>query len=419
MSAAAGTPSPTPIVTGWTGLIVSAYIVALFLGNQVRLGGLPLCNVLLPVAFVATLATTLDLRQSRSTHALVALFLAYIATVALQVPSLLESNITGAVTKTLYTLHPAYFAVLAMCADRVLTPKRLHSLVYAGLLCDAAICALQLIGILTGTARLDFLMQLEQYGEWLVTGAFGNPNNQAVVALMAIVALEYLRRFLPADGLLSRRQRIASLAAAGVTLVTLSRLVLLLLVLLALVRYRRQILRPVGLVAIACIAAAIIWLLSGGAADTNLSAVDRIASRLDTLSDIGDILTSDASISFRIEIYKRFLNSISYLPFGLGYNNYNPFFAGMRYYQYFLSESPHTYVGEVLLASGLVGALTLLLLIYLFLDAAIRGRTLAPLSFASVFLISSFVPSSMILTPAALLMLFVPLLPLTQTVDRG
>jgi O-Antigen ligase len=379
-------------------------------GSQARIASLPICNALLPFAFFATALVFLR-GGCRRGHAYwsAGILSAFLAVALVQVPTLIELHTPGAVTKTLYILHCGYFALLICCGQRFLSARRMYNLIFIGLITDAVICALQLVGIVTGSSMLTFLMQSELYGEWLVTGAFGNPNNQAVVALMSIVALDFLKTKSNLD-IGTSRSGLALFAALFVTLLTLSRLVTALLVLWALVTYRRSLLKPAVLLVVATLLAISIYGFLQYGSDTSVFALDRIASRLGAFSNLTDILANDTSISLRLEIYKRFLDSGTYLPFGLGFNNYGRFFASVPAYESFLSESPHTYVGELLLASGVVGAIAIVMLLALYVVRSIQTQSAAPLAYCGLFLLSSFVPSSLILTPVALLLLFVPLI---------
>jgi hypothetical protein len=389
----------------------AAYLLSTYLGNQARIGPLLLCNLLMIPALAYAVINALSHPAPRDAVSKFLVAATYVACLAAQIPRLALETHEGAAAKSFYLLHGVCFALLMISQDRILPTWWLVRILKAGFYVSVLIVIMQLMFIVFNVPTLEFLMQTELHDQWLVTGAFGNPNNLAVVIFLTILGLTYIRHQQGySETSNSFESHLSYLLGLFVVILTISRTVLVLYLALLAYRYRRQLISPIGLIILLGLAGMFVYLINNSdSIQTQIVAIDRVATRIASITESGSA-SGDESVSFRSQAYLRFGTNFSYLPFGLGFNNYSIFFGGMKGYEYFLNESPHSYFGEILLSQGLSGALLILSLLACYVRVTASQRSVAPLIFLSLFAIASFVPGSMMLTPAAIVFSMLPMM---------
>ncbi|HGL4294445.1 TPA: O-antigen ligase family protein [Citrobacter sedlakii] len=236
----------------------------------------------------------------------------------------------------------------------------------------------------------------------LITGGFGNPNNQAVLSLL--VALSY--------ALLLKNRRapvkyfpIVYLLNFFIVVVTTSRTVLVLYVLLSFFfilslkfKYKSSIILAI----IAFIILGFIFIKP----DANDLFVSRMLMKISTITTSGD---SDESLGVRGAAYLYFIKNFIFYPIGFGPGNYGDFYEKSTFFvdNPYFAESPHSFIFEIYLAYGAISIVGLIMLILIAIHTQLTIRW--TMFFYSIFIICSFVPSSILKMPCVFFLLLLPI----------
>lgn len=176
----------------------------------------------------------------------------------------------------------------------------------------------------------------------MLSGTFVNANDLASITVMIALFFMINRKVC--------KTLYGSTISIGffVVIVTASRSSFVMFLFLFLVLGLRGIsTKKVGLILLIPTMAYFLYIFGFG--DGNVPAVDRVASRLATISDIFTFgISSDNSSSMRIESYLNFLNNLCNLGFGtVEYRNYSSFVSSLGPAYSLMGINPHSFFVEI------------------------------------------------------------------------
>jgi hypothetical protein len=236
----------------------------------------------------------------------------------------------------------------------------------------------------------------------LITGGFGNPNNLSVIFLMGFLSL-YLWK-LNSDIIKSKFNNklfdISIFMTFCVLIITMSRACLLVFVVVYLwvaIKDRKVLqLSFLGILLLFFV----IYLntqLDHGILTRNF---DKLASVLS-----GEVSESE---NLRGNVYSHLMSNLFNYPLGLGPSNYSEAFSDFPATDVDLSTSPHTFIFEFFLAYGIFGWSFLLLIIVTSIKSSIDLKLRSAIMILLLFLLLTFIPSSMMRMPLVIFYLLLP-----------
>ncbi|MCV5375670.1 O-antigen ligase family protein [Escherichia coli] len=236
----------------------------------------------------------------------------------------------------------------------------------------------------------------------LVSGGFGNPNNQAVVSLLLVLLYAILMK----NNLIARNWfPLVYILNFFIIIVTTSRTVLVLYILLTpSILFNLQANKKKVIVLLVAFLMCCAFLI------INSSSGEIFISR--TLTKIGTIFNSnggDESFGIRFTAYLYFVENFVFYPLGFGPGNFKEFYLASSFFDEnpYFAESPHSFFFEMFLTYGVISLLVIFFLALIVIKT--QKNVIWCNIFYFAFLICSFVPSSIMKMPCVFFMLLIPI----------
>ncbi|KPZ72996.1 hypothetical protein AN944_00685 [Shewanella sp. P1-14-1] len=276
------------------------------------------------------------------------------------------------------------------------------------------ICLYQFLLGLGLVISLPFVTTREVYeGLYIVIGGVGNPNNQSTLSILLVLLSLFIVPSKKNGRSIETKSNLKKIVLIYfsnliIILMTLSRTVLVLYLLVTFLFYLQ--LNSKGRFLVLLIFSLFMFLGFTYMASLDSSFLSRIFDRFISILLFFDG-ADDSSVGVRSQAYIYVLNNLDSSIMGFGPNNFEDFFKNAEFYDsnVYLSESPHSFIFEMLLTFGIFGYLFLTVLFSLMIRSIFLGDYKI-LLFYCCFAIVSFVPSSIMKMPSIFLLLFIPLL---------
>ena len=386
------------------------YFLSLFLGNSIIVPFVgSFMNLLMPITFFYLVFSF----RSFFNKELMLLFFVFCNFFLL---SIMYSFFYGLdYVSSIYYLHIIVVILcLSHCCRLNISSVLILNFLFQASILMFTICLYQFLLGLGLAISLPFITTREVYeGLYIVIGGFGNPNNQSTLSILLLL-LSLLIASSKSNGKCIndksdlRKILLIYFSNLVVILMTLSRTVLVLYLLVTFLFYLQ--LNKKGRFLVLLFFSLIIFLGFTYIVSLDSSFLSRIFDRFNSILLFFDA-ADDSSVGVRSQVYIYTLNNLDSSLLGFGPNNFKDFFENAEFYDtnIYLSESPHSFIFEILLTFGVFGYLFLILLFSLIIRSMFSGDYKV-LLFYCCFAIVSFVPSSIMKMPSVFFLLFIPLI---------
>lgn len=380
--------------------IYSLYLVSTFIGSAIyifNIGALSLMNILLPIVLsicVVIFGTKLkDVALNFVQRQLLFCPLACLIVV------LAYMLLNGAdPTLSMYFFHFVAISWIFLLIDLNLLKTNITKICEYAVIISFLICLIQFLYIYKyiGTT-FGISLYKEIWGQYTVTGGFGNPNNQSVVSLLLLI---YFGEKLKLEQTNFIRFFILIIIAFVCVLMTLSRLCFLISILYLLhLSFKNNRFRILGGFAFLSF---MIYFFIGVDIDKLIDSFYLYYSRIISIFNVAEGV-HDGSLSSRFSNYYYIITNLYQSYFGGGFGNYNDFYVNYSSIGKELFENkPHAFLFELILVFGY-----LFLPIYFFIYLLIYKKFLKKRMVMCIFIGASFVPGSVFLMPCFFVLYYI------------
>ncbi|WP_444655337.1 O-antigen ligase family protein [Citrobacter portucalensis] len=377
-----------------SGTVNKIYLISLFIGSGVVVPMFgSLMNLLLPFSILLNLINLLAKKKFTTEHLLL-FFISFLMLGLSVVYSVLYSL---EFTSSIYYLHVVNISLIISLG--YITSTNLESVLTKVSFAMLMLCFWQLLYSIGIVPELGFIYVRSIYDSmYIVSGGMGNPNNQSVLSLLVI-----LIAYVTFKNDIRYKERLYWIYIANmiVICITLSRTVFVVSFFLMFFIFpifnRIQKINFLFLSLIVGILSTYVVL----SMDTFL--FDWLVSRIESIFSSSG---GDESVGVRTQAYIYALSNIIDSFIGFGPKNYSEFYSRASFIisDPYFSESPHSFLIELMLSFGVFGIFIVFLFVYLF---GMRNRSGREYLFFVIFVLVSNVPSSIMQMPSVFFILYV------------
>lgn len=326
------------------------------------------------------------------------------------------------VKNALYFFHGfnIYLIILLFKKNNVVRVSFYEKVIFIGVLILLLITIFQVLDILN-ILQIGIKFRNEIYGIKLITGTFQNPNDLSVVAFLSLFVYSIIGYFNKQETRNVKVDMFIYFAVLFLIVSSLSRTVFLLFIIGSFFYFKwlgyRSFNRFFSAVFLCSIMFLFVILYSGNSSFES-SEIELVLGRIESIINVM-LGEKDGSATSRLSNYIFSLQHLGDIPFyGFFEAEFNTFYSKATFNTEVYRVSPHSYILEVLLSYGFLGLsfvfLFIALIIRQFYDVNMKG-TFKMIQLFFVFLLISFIPSSIIKLPIIYLLFMLAVMAITST----
>lgn len=262
-----------------------------------------------------------------------------------------EGNILTTYFLTIFLIPLFVFVCLKL--SRYNNGEQFNELIYRYislfLIAQLVICLGQ---IMTYTFGFGLPVSAEYESLYVITGTYSNPNDLATIILLIAFCFSRFENTIK-----NNKKNITWLIIFLLLLITGSRAALFVTLIIFMLTRKINVMSVLATIMISVVGIFVIDFIM--ASNNSSDIISRVALRLESFNDIYENgLSSDGSMSIRMESYLHFLNNLHNLGLGSGeINNYYKYATNATFQGWLLFQNPHSLIVELGYWLGWIGLL--------------------------------------------------------------